>query len=146
MASTVNWDEVRLAYVTGTVSIPQVADQFGVTPSQAYKHSAAEGWVPERERFRRESAGKAKEKTQQEAAEASALIFKIAHFILSRYFDAIQQEGVVFDISDRNWAAKVLLELEEAGKGRTMIIEKADLSQLSDEQLDALVAHAGSTR
>ena len=58
MPATINWETIRLAYVTGQVAIPDLARRFGVTVSQCYRHSADEGWVEAREDFRRRETAK----------------------------------------------------------------------------------------
>ena len=116
MPATVNWEEIRRAYVMGELSIPEVAQQFGVTTSQAYQHCAAEKWVEERDEYRRETARKAKEKASEEASEVSALIFRIGKLILQRFLVALKEGGLNLTASDAERWAKILLALEQAGK------------------------------
>ena len=45
----VNWDEIRLAYVTGSESLRSVAKAFCVSSREVFRHSKLEGW-PEKRR------------------------------------------------------------------------------------------------
>jgi len=89
-------------------------------------------------------AAEAQQRAQEEAAEATALIFKVGRLILQRFLKAVQEEGLPLSPKDAERWARILLDLEEAGKGRVTVIERADLSQLSDEQLDAIIAGSRS--
>lgn len=48
MASSTNWDKIRLAYVTGELSHTQIASIFGVSRSMVAKYCKREGWVAQR--------------------------------------------------------------------------------------------------
>jgi len=140
MATTTNWEEIRHAYVTGELSIPEVAQQFGVTTSQAYQHCAAEKWVEERDEYRRETARKAKEKASEEASEVSALIFRIGKLILQRFLVALKEGGLTLTASDAERWAKILLALEQAGKAAEAPLVKIDVKTMTDAELDAIIA------
>ena len=142
--ATTNWEQIRTEYVTAEISLRDLADKQGVARSQVFERSRREGWVTQRRAFRSRAGAKAEQEAEDEAVEATALIYRVARVILERFLKAVEEEGLKLAPKDAAQWARILLELEDAGRGQTMIIERMDLSQLSDEQLDALIAGAGS--
>lgn len=142
--ATRDWESIRTEYVVGQLSLRALARKHGISRSQVGWHSRREGWVEQRQSFRGKAAVETQQRAQEEAAEAAALIFKVGRLILQRFLRAVQEEGLKLSPRDAERWARMLLDLEEAGKGRVTVIERLDLSQLSDEDLDAIIAGSRS--
>jgi hypothetical protein len=48
-----------------------------------------------------------------------------------------------FTTKDRDWAADIILRLEEAGKGKDLVLH-LDVTKLTDDELDAIIARRSS--
>jgi len=142
--TTRDWDQIRTQYVTGQVSYRDLAKQHKFSYRQVAEKGRTERWVEQRRDFRKRAAAEGQQLVQEEAAEATALIFKVGRLILERFLKAVQEEGLKLSPRDAERWARILLELEEAGKGRLTVIERVDLSQLSDEDLDAIIQTTAS--
>lgn len=58
---TTDWERIHSEYVTGEISLRDVADRHGVPRSQVFERSSAEGWVHHRREWRRSTAKRAEE-------------------------------------------------------------------------------------
>lgn len=72
------------------------------------------------------------------------MIYRVARLILERFLEAVEEGGLKLSPRDAERWARMLLELEEAGKGQVTVIEHLDLSQLSDGELDAIIQSTAS--
>ena len=115
-ATTINWDQLRTEYVTGELSLRDLAKKYGISPRQVYEHSRGEGWVAQRKQFRSKTAAEAQKLAQAEAAEGAALIFKIAKLLLEKFYAALQADGIELSPHHAAQWAHILLALEEAGR------------------------------
>lgn len=59
MSSVTNWDAIRAAYVTGSMSQAELCREYGVSARQVAEHSRAENWVEQRKAYRSKTAAKA---------------------------------------------------------------------------------------
>ena len=59
MSSGTNWDAIRAAYVTGSMSQAELCREYGVSTRQVAEHSRAENWVEQRKAYRSKTAAKA---------------------------------------------------------------------------------------
>lgn len=59
MSSGTNWDAIRAAYVTGSVSQAELCREYGVSARQVAEHSRTENWVEQRKAYRSKTAAKA---------------------------------------------------------------------------------------
>lgn len=113
---TLDWKRIENEYVTGQVSYRGLADRYQVSKKQIERWGKAEGWVAKRRDFRVRTSAQGLQKAEAEASEASSLIFRIGRLILERFLVALQAEGVKLTAADAERWAKVLLELERAGR------------------------------
>jgi len=117
MVATVNWDEVREAYITGSESLRQIARRFGIAERQVMERSRTEKWVAQRQQFRSKTAAEARQRAADEAADAAALTFRVAKVILEKFLRALEEGGVELTPGHAAQWAKILLALEQAGGG-----------------------------
>ena len=115
--ATLDWERIENEYVTGQVSYRDLADSYQVSKKQVERWGKFEGWVAKRRDFRARTSAEGLQKAEEEAGEASALIFRIGRLILERFLAALEGEGVKLTAADAERWAKVLLELEKAGRG-----------------------------
>lgn len=54
----VNWEEVKLKYITTDVSLRKLATEYGINPTTVYERSSNEGWVALRKHYRSEILAK----------------------------------------------------------------------------------------
>ena len=124
--ATLDWERIENEYVTGQVSYRDLADRYQVSKKQVERQGKAGGWVEKRRVFRGKVAAEGLQKAEAEATEASVLIFRIGRLILERFLAALQAEGVKLTASDAEHWAKVLLELERAGREVRVAVFGAD--------------------
>ena len=144
MVTTRDWDQIRTQYVTGQVSYRELAKAHHVSLRELSRRGRAESWVQQRRDFRKKVAIEGRQRAQEEAAGATALIYRVARLILERFLEAVEEGGLKLSPRDAERWARMLLELEEAGKGQVTVIEHLDLSQLSDGELDAIIQSTAS--
>jgi len=133
-----------MQYVTGQVSYRELAKAHHVSLRELSRRGRAESWVQQRRDFRKKVAIEGRQRAQEEAAGATALIYRVARLILERFLEAVEEGGLKLSPRDAERWARMLLELEEAGKGQVTVIEHLDLSQLSDGELDAIIQSTAS--
>lgn len=114
--ATLDWKRIENQYVTGQCSYQHLADELGVSKKQVERWGKSAGWVAKRRDFRVKTSAQGLQKAEAEATEASALIFRIGRLILERFLVALEAEGVKLTAADAERWAKVLLELERAGR------------------------------
>jgi hypothetical protein len=143
MATTTNWDALETEYITTKISLRELASKHGLSERQVFNRSRQGGWKARRDEWRSKVAAEVQRDVGEAAGQAGALVFKIAHYILSRYFEAISRAGMEFTTKDRDWAADIILRLEEAGKGKDLVLH-LDVTKLTDDELDAIIARRSS--
>jgi hypothetical protein len=114
--ATLDWEQIENEYVTGQVSYQALAKRYKISTKQVARQGKARGWLEKRRQFRLKTSAEGLQKAEVEASEASALIFRIGRLILERFLAALQDGGVKLTPADAERWAKVLLELERAGK------------------------------
>ena len=124
--ATLDWKRIENEYVTGQVSYQDLADRYQVSKKQVERWGKSAGWVAKRHDFRVKTSVQGLQKAEAEASEASALIFRIGRLILERFLAALESEGVKLTASDAEHWAKVLLELERAGREVRVTVYGAD--------------------
>lgn len=71
----INWDEVKTVYVTTALSVPKVADKFGLKRKTVSERCRKDGWVAARTAFRAQVAAQAVgEAVEAEAARLAEII------------------------------------------------------------------------
>jgi len=113
---TLDWNRIENEYVTGQCSYQDLANEHEVSKKQVERHGKAGEWVRKRKEFRGRTSAAGLQKAEAEASEASSLSFQIGRLILERFLAALQDEGVTLTAADAQRWAKVLLELERAGR------------------------------
>ena len=68
-----DWNEIRVRYIAGNMSLKQLAEQSGVSYSRITKHASAEKWAAQRKAFGKKAADKA---IQRAGARAQANLEK----------------------------------------------------------------------
>ena len=114
--ATLDWKRIENEYVTGQISYQVLADKYRVSKKQVERWGKSAGWVAKRRDFRVKTSAEGLQKAEAEASEASALIFRIGRLILERFLVALESEGIKLTAGDAERWAKVLLELERAGR------------------------------
>ena len=71
----INWDEVKTVYMTTTLSVPKVADKFGLRHKTVAERCRKDGWVAARTAFRAQVATRVVgEAVETEAARLAEII------------------------------------------------------------------------
>ena len=76
-----NWDEIKLEYVTSDVSYRDLADKFGVSFSSLSKMAVKDKWAKERKKHRKKVVTKAEQKIVVKKAKELAKEIEIAEAI-----------------------------------------------------------------
>lgn len=133
---TLDWARIENEYVTGQCSYQDLANKYQVSKKQVERWGKSAGWVVKRRDFRAKTSAEGLQKAEAEAGEVSALIFRIGRLILERFLVALQGEGIKLTATDAERWAKVLLELERAGRAVSVgLVLGADLFAEADGEL-----------
>ena len=62
-----DWNEIRVRYIAGTMSLKQLAEDSGVSYSRITKHASAEKWAAQRKAFGKKAAEKAIQRAGERA-------------------------------------------------------------------------------
>lgn len=111
--STVDWDKIRTAYVTGEMNLRELAKQFGVSQRQVFDHSRREGWPELREQYRSKTAAKSQEKISEIESTARALVAHAARRVLEKFLKALEDNGIELTPRDAEKWARVVLDMEQ---------------------------------
>ena len=90
--ATTNWDAIRTEYVTGEISLRQLAEKHEVATSTLIEHSTNEGWESERSQFRVKTAQKMQEKALEANVNALTQADQLADSIIARYLERLQRQ------------------------------------------------------
>lgn len=70
-----DWNQIRLEYVTGDASQRELCEKYGVSQTALSRHAQNEGWLKEREKYKRKLGTKIKEEiAKKQSKKLSQLI------------------------------------------------------------------------
>lgn len=110
-----DWHKIRVEYITTATSYRKLAQKYGVGQTEICKHSKAEGWLAERERFVSESTTKQIENALEQEVDRAARIRTVADKLLDKVeeiIDALDLEAGAKEIRTLTAAVKDLKEIQ----------------------------------
>lgn len=110
-----DWHKIRVEYITTATSYRKLAQKYGVGQTEICKHSKAEGWLAERERFVSESTTKQIENALEQEVDRAARIRTVADKLLDKVeeiIDALDPETGAKEIRTLTAAVKNLKEIQ----------------------------------
>lgn len=87
MASSTNWDKIRVEYISGEVPLRHLAKKYKLAPSVVSKHSKEEGWVMQRAQHRAEVGASARARIAEEAAAEQVRLFESARTAVNKMIE-----------------------------------------------------------
>lgn len=126
-----DWHKIRVEYITTATSYRKLAQKYGVGQTEICKHSKAEGWLAERERFVSESTTKQIENALEQEVDRAARIRTVADKLL----DKVEE---IIDALDLETGAKVIRSLTAAVKDLKEI--QGMKSKLDQQEQEARIA------
>ena len=85
----IQWDQVKTEYVTGTGTYRELAEKYGVSYGSLKTHAGIDGWVRDREAFRKETLQKSIDLIGDRQARDLARVDHLADELLNRLQTAI---------------------------------------------------------
>lgn len=79
-----DWNAIKTEYLTTDTSYRKLAKKYGIHSTAVANRAGREGWVEERERFRRKSLSKTLEKLSSAQADRAARLQTVADKLLSK--------------------------------------------------------------
>ncbi len=151
MPSTRDWEKVKLRYVSGEVSLRELADEIGVAYSALSERAAAEGWTDERDHFRVKTGSEATDIASEKIAKAVGESYaerrisdlQLANAIINRFWDQMDKKNItVFDaVNTARFRRTIEAEADGSGqplRGADLDREALDLG-IDPEKLAALL-------
>ena len=65
-----NWQKIKSEYISGDMTMREIAEAYGVTPGCVRDHASREHWTAERREHREQIAEMAKEKSTEKISDA----------------------------------------------------------------------------
>ena len=75
MAEVINWARIKLEYITGEISLAELARKNGITAAAVSKQSRLNDWVQDRAQYRETVAAKAHARTEQKAVDDTVKLY-----------------------------------------------------------------------
>lgn len=148
-----NWDEIRLEYVTGDTSYRKLAAAHGVSYQAICARSRRENWVGQREQHRNKVAAKSLERISDSQVERALRVQHVADRILSKVERILDSEkitpakakqltGVLRDV---NGIYLIRPESDRAEQDARIAVlqQRAAAAQHEDSTVEVVLADAG---
>ena len=149
-----NWDEIKLEYVTSDVSYRDLADKFGVSFSSLSKMAVKGKWAKERKKHRKKVVTKAEQKIvvkkakelakEIEIAEAISDILQIAVSHPEQFLALCDDGKERYNFGRINDALDALSKLERSKRSLYGILSEKEKSgiEIARERLDIAKSRA----
>ena len=99
-----DWKKVKNQYVTGHMSLEEVAEQFGISSSTIRKRAAAEKWTEERERHRNNFGTILEQKTTEKISDSESEIAAIRSRVHLKLMQEVERQTDAIMSGDINSA------------------------------------------
>ena len=87
MITKTDWEKVRLDYISGEVSLRQLAKKHNLSPSNVSKHCREDGWVEDRMHHRAEVSQEARARIAEEAVVEQVRLFESARTAVNKMIE-----------------------------------------------------------
>ena len=150
-----NWNDIKLEYVTSDLSYRELADKHGISFSSLSKMAVRDKWARDRNRHRKKVATKVEQKIvtkkakelakEVEISEAISDILRLAVSHPKQFLTLCQEDGCErYSFSRINEALDALSKLEKSKRSLYGILSKKEESsfELAREKLDVAKSRA----
>lgn len=97
-----NWEEIKLEYVTSDMSYRELSEKFGISFSTLSKTAVKEKWSRERNKHRKKVATKAQQKIETKKAKSLAKEMEIAEAISDILKAAVSSPEQFVELRDKS--------------------------------------------
>lgn len=115
MHTKVDYDELEREYVTGDVSVRELARRYDMSNGSVSAQARRREWDAKRQSYRDSVARRSYEKTADRFAnqqvEVNDEIFKAMRATIYKYVEALQSNKIIPNTKDATMAAEVILRL-----------------------------------
>lgn len=115
MHSKVDYDELEREYVTGDISVRELARRYEMSNGSVSAQARKREWDAKRQSYRDSVARRSYEKTADRFAnqqvEVNDEIFKAMRATIYKYVEALQQNKIIPNTKDASMAAEIILRL-----------------------------------
>lgn len=110
-----NWSEIRAEYVTTDITHRQLAQKYGVSPSQIARHSKSEGWVDLRKQKDSKVQAELVDRAVEDGVDRMQRILTVSDKLLERveqYIETMPAELFGRDLKSLTGAIKDLKDIQ----------------------------------
>lgn len=113
MANDIDFEEIKKEYVSGSGSLRELAEKFGITYSSIANRSKKDGWVKLRNRVRSKRDAKTVDRISSEQAKTRLKIYRAADRALDRVTEVIEDRDTPLNAKELRSLAGALKDLKE---------------------------------
>lgn len=133
----IDWTKIKAEYVTGELSVRELAQKYGVSESAAAKHCASENWQKDRQTVRKKNAETITEKLNSEKVKHTVKDIDRVVSVASKLIKKLNRAVNELDRGEQIKRQRVITKTMESDGGKTVDVEQT--TEIERERFKKLV-------
>lgn len=143
-----DWNAIKTEYVTTSASYRKLSEKYGISLTQIFNHSKAEGWQNQREQYLKRTYTKKIENAEKREIERYKRIQTVADKLLDKVekaIDSLSGEEIIVDKQLLKGLSGTLKDIKEIQSAKSDLDRKEQLARIknlekqTEEELDKKV-------